>query len=404
MKNRLPKICCRKDRNLAFVTLGGRRYYLGTYGSPAAQAEYKRLVASYLAEKTPEPRATAPSVKTARPRQTTVAELAALFLDAKKDYYVKNGRQTKQLERFRVALEFPVRYFLSTPIGDFGPSELRFCRDEMERSGRFCRSYVNTLTNCVRAVVKWGVAEGLTEPSVLVGLQALPPLKKNRAATRESEPVKPVPLETVEKTLPFLTAPVAAMVRLQLLLGCRPGEICEMRARDLDLSGPVWTYRPQSWKTQHLAKGADDAKRIAVGPRAQAILTPYLEEKDADEYLFSPRDAWRDHVRELRRRRKTPLTPSQRAREAKRKESQNSRLNDRYSEDAYGKAVRKAAAKAGVEIWSPNRLRHLAASRVRATYGLEAAQCVLGHARADTTQIYAERDYARAVKIAAEIG
>ncbi len=404
MKNRLPKICCRKDRNLAFVTLGGRRYYLGTYAprprKPSINGSSRCASPRKRPNRAQPRRASKPLDRDKRPSPNSRRS----FLTRKKIITSKADVKQSNSNGSASRSSFPFVISFRPPIGDFGPSELRFCRDEMERSGRFCRSYVNALTNCVRAVVKWGVAEGLAEPSVLVGLQALPPLKKNRSATREADPVKPVSLETVEKTLSFLTAPVAATVRVQLLLGCRPGEICEMRARDLDLSGPVRTYRPQSWKTQRLAKGADDAKRIAVGPRAQAILTPYLEEKDADEYLFSPRDAWRDHVRELRRRRKTPLTPSQRAREAKRKESQNSRLNDRYSEDAYGKAVRKAAAKAGVEIWSPNRLRRLAASRVRATYGLEAAQCVLGHARADTTQIYAERDYARAVKIAAEIG
>jgi hypothetical protein len=35
---------------------------------------------------------------------------------------------------------------------------------------------------------------------------------------------------------------------------------------------------------------------------------------------------------------------------------------------------------------------------------VEAAQVILGHARADVTQVYAERDLARAAAIMAEIG
>ena len=54
--------------------------------------------------------------------------------------------------------------------------------------------------------------------------------------------------------------------------------------------------------------------------------------------------------------------------------------------------------------WSPNQLRHAAATTIRAKYGLEAAQMVLGHAKADVTQIYAERDLARAVEVMREIG
>ena len=48
MKNRLPKICRRADRNLVYVTLRGRKVYLGKYGSPESYAEYERVIAEYL--------------------------------------------------------------------------------------------------------------------------------------------------------------------------------------------------------------------------------------------------------------------------------------------------------------------------------------------------------------------
>lgn len=49
-------------------------------------------------------------------------------------------------------------------------------------------------------------------------------------------------------------------------------------------------------------------------------------------------------------------------------------------------------------------MRHNAATDLRKEYGLEAAQVVLGHARADVTQVYAERDRERAVAVVAEFG
>jgi integrase len=49
-------------------------------------------------------------------------------------------------------------------------------------------------------------------------------------------------------------------------------------------------------------------------------------------------------------------------------------------------------------------LRHTAATLIRSRYGLETAQVVLGHAKADTTEIYAERDLAKARSVMAEIG
>jgi hypothetical protein len=49
-------------------------------------------------------------------------------------------------------------------------------------------------------------------------------------------------------------------------------------------------------------------------------------------------------------------------------------------------------------------LRHTAATAIRARHGLEASQVVLGHAKADVTQLYAERDLSKAHAVMAEIG
>jgi integrase len=43
-------------------------------------------------------------------------------------------------------------------------------------------------------------------------------------------------------------------------------------------------------------------------------------------------------------------------------------------------------------------------TEIRKRYGLEAAQVILGHASADVTQIYAERDLQKAVEIMREVG
>jgi integrase len=54
--------------------------------------------------------------------------------------------------------------------------------------------------------------------------------------------------------------------------------------------------------------------------------------------------------------------------------------------------------------WHPNRLRHSAATIIRQRFGLEAAQVALGHASANVTQVYAERDNGLAAKVMAEVG
>lgn len=93
------------------------------------------------------------------------------------------------------------------------------------------------------------------------------------------------------------------------------------------------------------------------------------------------------------------------------------RPRTRHAVTSYDRAIARAVKRAnwslveaGVEPefhvphWHPNQLRHARATDVRKCCGLEAAQVVLGHERADVTQTYAERDRPLAVKVAKEIG
>src|SRR5262245_57699011 len=90
---------------------------------------------------------------------------------------------------------------------------------------------------------RWGVENELVPASVYQGLQAVSGSQRGRTQARETEPVRPASVEAVEATLPHLPAPVAAIVRLQLLTGARAGEFVTMRGCELDMSGRVWVYR-----------------------------------------------------------------------------------------------------------------------------------------------------------------
>ena len=54
--------------------------------------------------------------------------------------------------------------------------------------------------------------------------------------------------------------------------------------------------------------------------------------------------------------------------------------------------------------WHPHQLRHTYATRIHEKFGLEEAQILLGHSKADVTQICAERDMGKAATVAAKIG
>jgi integrase len=176
----------------------------------------------------------------------------------------------------------------------------------------------------------------------------------------------------------------------------RPGEACLMRGRDLVEDGTTWTYKPGSHKTAWRGR----SREIVLGPKARQVVEEFVR-ADPEAYLFDPRDSVAEHHARRSAGRKSKPTPSEKAKRAARPGVNHSR---RYCNDSYRNAVLRACEKAGVPPWSPNQLRHTAATTIRARFGLEAAQAILGHARADVTQLYAERDIARAVEVMREVG
>jgi integrase len=205
-----------------------------------------------------------------------------------------------------------------------------------------------------------------------------------------------VPKECVRVVLPHVLPPVAAMIELQLLTGARPGELCAMRACDIDVTGDVWLYRPARHKTSWRGK----PRVVALGPQAQTIVKQFLV-AETTAYLFSPARAMGKRAAARRAARKTKVQPSQTHR---RKAGPKRRPGDRYTTESYAHAVYIACERAGVPRWHPNQLRHTRATEIRRQFGLEAAQVVLGHSRADVTQLYAEADLSLAVRVAADMG
>jgi integrase len=226
------------------------------------------------------------------------------------------------------------------------------------------RRYINDNIDRIRRCFRWATEEELIPGEVYQALRAVSSLAKGRSAARETDPIRPVDLETVEATLCRLSNTVADMVKSQLLLACRPSEICQLNAREIDRSCDVWLYEPARHKTEHRGQ----TRRILIGPKAQRLLDPYL--------FRSP---------------ETPCFVSR-------------RTGRGYTTGAYRLTIIRACRKAGIAKWTPHQLRHTKATEVRAKFGLEAAQVFLGHGSADVTQIYAERDRSLAEKVAREIG
>lgn len=314
------------------------------------------------------------------------------------------------------------KLFRSSRARDFGADALELVRDEMIRAG-LCRTTINARVNRIRRVFKWAARKHHVPAAVHHDLATIEALQPGLSGAKEPTEVRPVPVEQVEAALPFLSAPVAAMVRLQLLTGCRAGEVMRMRGCDLTESESIWEYRPATHKNAWRGK----KKVIPLGPRAQEVIKAFLK-PDPDAYLFSSADAVAAHHAGRAGGRKSRPTPSEKSRRAK--AGPGAKHAARYDRRAYRQAIVRACDRAfplptlsairpkdltaeqRAELrawrvahrWSPLQLRHTAATLIRTRYGLEAAQNVLGHAKADVTQLYAERDLDKVRTIMAEVG
>ena len=249
----VPSYRRHKPTGQAVVTLNGHDVYLGKWNTKASRVECDRLIGEWLAAGRCLPGSNA---------DLTVAELALRYWRFAQSYYVIDHRPTASLPVIRVALRHLRDCYGHTPVADFGPLALEALQLKMVGDD-LSRSTVNEQIACIRRAFRWGVAKQLVPGAVLQALQALPGLRKGRSPAREPEPVRPVADEVVDATLPHLPEVVADMVRFQRLTGCRPAEVCILRPCDVDTAGDVWSYRPESHKTEHRGR----QRMIFIGPK-----------------------------------------------------------------------------------------------------------------------------------------
>jgi integrase len=395
-RRRIPQYRCYRPKNLGLVVIHGKAHYLGKYGSQESWERYHRLIADLLTSPSSDPPSSAQSETDTGP---TIDELMVAYWDRHVvTYYLKDGRPTSEQDNCRQALRFLRRLYGHTPARDFGPKSLILVRNSMIDAGR-CRKLINKDINRIRCLFRWATEEELYSGSAYQALRAIQGLAKGRGAAKERPPVGKVSVAVVKATLPHLTAPLEAMVKLQLLTGARPGEISSLRPRDVDRSDPAsWVYRPGSHKTEH--HGRD--RVIVLGPRAQRVLSPWLLDRDPDMNCFRPVEAVAARNAKSRANRRNPIKVWERKHGPK--PDPERAPGEKYSKDAFRWAVRRACVKAGVVVWTPHQLRHTRATLIRRRFGIEAAQIILGHSNVDTTQIYAERDLTQARRIMAAIG
>jgi len=399
-RERVPSYRLHRSDGRAVVTIAGRDIYLGQHGTAESRAEYQRVLGEWLTHRVvPKPAQGG--------AQVTINELVLAYFQHAKVHYTKDGCPTSEVVLVRSALRWLRPAYGHTDARAFTPVALKAVRDAMvhavrtkePRKGkpRFCRNTINLHVGRIRRMFRWAVENGMVEGTIYQALLAVQGLQRGRTTARESGRVLPVSEEHVRAILPKVSRQVAAMIQLQELTGMRPGEVVTMRVCDLNTSESSWTYRPATHKTAHHGK----TRTIAIGPRAQEIIRPFLK-PDLGAYLFSPKDAVAERNAKLRAERTTPMTPSQAKR--KPKDRPKKAPSDRYTTASYGRAIACACDAAEVPHWHPNQLRHSAATRLRRLYGIEATRVILGHSSMTTSEIYAEADEQKAAEVMAKVG
>ncbi|MFH1745825.1 MAG: site-specific integrase [Planctomycetota bacterium] len=402
LSSKTPSYRKHKASGRACVTLSGRTFYLGKYGSDESRQKYDRLVAEWLANGRRWP--------TAAPKDVplSVNELLLAYMEYAEPRYRLNkaGRLDRTgLPHIRAALR-PIRELYGlTPACEFGPLALDVVRRQYIAAG-WSRGYVNGQIQRVRQVFKWAVARQLVPPSVWHGLQAVEALRQGESGAPEPKVVRPVPDVYVDATLPHVAPEVGAMIELQRITGMRSGEVTIMRTGDIDMSGAVWSYRPAEHKTEHHGH----ERVVWIGPKAQDILRPWLQ-TNLTAYVFSPARARERRYASMREDRKTHVQPSQ----IDRRKRRPKRLpGERWTSDSYHRAIVSGIRKANVERrqcgeteiphWHPHQLRHNAATAIRKAASLDAARAALGQKSLAVAEIYAEQDAAVARDAALQVG
>jgi integrase len=396
----IPKLGTHNGR--ARVWWQGRWYYLGKAGSEEARSRYSQMIAQIAID----------------PTAGAMIRGDYLMVELMADYLATIPSENEQLHsRVRRTAELLAEHHATTPVAEFGPRAAEAWRlwlcaadgDGPKLGQRTTKYYFQQVVEALR----WAIRTERLRPedTRLDALRELQPITRKQA--RAPKKVLPVDDDLVEKTLPHLRAPVAAMVRMQRLTGMRPKEVRLLRPCDVRRSGVVtlssgvvidlakfdglWVYVPPQHKTGHLGHARD----IAIGPKAQEVLRSFLD-REPTAYCFSARESMNERQEEFRQARIAKGGGSGGSR--KKKVVGGRVYRDHYTRRTYHQAIEQACVRAGLPHWFPYQLRHSAGTESMKIGGLVGSRGMLGHSDPRTTLIYAERDFELAAEMARKMG
>lgn len=335
----LPYPKLHKASKQAYLRWDGEYVYFGKYGTAAADNKYQEWKNRIL-------------------HGATAASSTYMLIDLINEYATTHAAKVHH-EKIKALKELGP--LIALRCGEYSPIAYRSHREIIASSGTRCGTYINSIMQLMQRIVRYGVSIGKVDIKLYNTLKTVDPLKSFEVE-RQGRKRKAADRKDVERTLESMNDMAADITRLLLFTGARPGEICSMKASEIDKNGPrgTWVYRPQLHKTAHRGK----SKYIVFGEKGREIVQRWWPAKGD---LFFPSQVVVGH----------------------------------YKTKSLLQAVHHACHRVGVPIWTPYQLRHLKLTELSVNEGLQIAAQVAGHGETGTTKGYSHQPDKRAIDDAA---
>ena len=316
----------------------------------------------------------------------TIDQLCDLFLSEKAPQWQKpkTGRPT---DTFKVAAnclsqfcEFRYRpsdagwqvRVGNLPVDQMSAKVLYEWQQALARSRRLRRTTIDgKFVYYVRYVFNWAAepVRDLVDESIPARLRVVRQLRYGRSPALEPKAVLSVSREDVEAVCQYADERLATMLRVHWHTGARPGEICQMARTEIDRAYTPWHYQPVEHKSELTKK----RRLILIGPEGRQVLGPWMDAHPG-KYLFANPPGCRAAGKPM-------------------------------NANSYREAVQRIQRRHGLRKWNPQQIRHSFATRVqRETRDRGAAQLLLDHSSAQTTEHYLDPDTQRKIELAERFG
>ncbi len=160
---RIPKYC--RNGNRAYVTLAGKRIYLGKYNSYESKAEYKQLIADWLSGDS--------SLTNRSSTEILLTQVMLEYLKWAKSYYESSeGKEPGSVSATKAVIKLLRVYYGHRPASEFGPRAFKTIIEQMLKKD-WSRKYINDLISRIKHMMKWAAAEELIDFSTYHRLTAV---------------------------------------------------------------------------------------------------------------------------------------------------------------------------------------------------------------------------------------